>query len=153
MLVIRTQYRLTNIKACEKCAFHFWMALIFCNNRPIRWCFSRPIIHLVVWLFYVCPVYRSATLHPHFSLLLDDLTPLFTEKMKDKGGHVYELPLPECCLFLHLCPHRLPFSTPRDVPSCSHVNSSPPLVFWRAFPSCLFKDSISEIAPFFSLIV
>lgn len=93
VMVIRTQHRL-KIKAGENNAFDFCMALIFRYNRPMWWHFSRHSIHLVVQLFYICPVSRSAISHPHFSLSLDDISFLI-ENTKAIRGNFCVFPPPQ----------------------------------------------------------
>lgn len=123
--VIRTPYGLTEIKACENNAFHFWMALIFWYNRPMWWHFSRNFIHLVAWLFDICPDCRSAKSHPYSFLSLDDLNSFYHWENRS-----YERELACACstklsLSLHLCSHSLPFPSPGDELSCSNVSPAP----------------------------
>lgn len=150
-MVIRTPYGLTEIKACENNAFHFWMALIFWYNRPMWWHFSRHFIHLVAWLFYICPDCRSAKSHPYSFLSLDDLNSFFTEKIEAMRGNLHVLAPPELSLSLHLCTLSLPFSSPGDELSCSNVSPAPLPFSAPLIPSCSFQSSPPTM-PLLSLI-
>jgi hypothetical protein len=88
VVVIRSQYGLTNIKACEnKNAFHFWRALILWYSRPMGWHFSSHFIHLVAWLFYICPVCRSViSLHHYSPALADCISFIHWKKWKPAEG-------------------------------------------------------------------
>lgn len=150
VMVIRTPYGLTEIKACEHNAFHFLMALIFWYNRPMRWHFSRHFIHLVAWLFYICPDCRSAKSHPYSFLSLDDLNSFFTEKIEAMRGNLHVLAPKELSLALHLWSHSLPFSSPGDELSCSDASPAPLPVLCTTHSLLLFPGQPTNNAPSFS---
>lgn len=111
-MVIRTQHGLTKIKACENNAFYFWKALIFLVQQPNVVTFLQASIQLCDY-FYICPVSRYVVSQAHFSLLLDNLFLLFTEKIEAVTGT-------STCFFhqsspsLHVGSHVFLSSSPRS---------------------------------------
>lgn len=126
MMVVRSQNGLTEIKAWENNAFHFWMALSFWENRPMGWHF----IHRVAWLLYICPACRYAISHPiPYSFLMTVYIYFFTENIKAIRGNF--------CVFRHL---NFPLSA--SVPTCL-----PFLLSWRWSVLLQCKASPSPVLP------